>query len=147
MVVLDELVCGIVEGLGEQAEDATLTCDIPALEISADLAIPIGLVVTELVTNAIKYAAVAGPITVLLVEEGEDLLLTVTDGGPGLPAGFDIKAASRDSLGMRMIASLSRQLRGTIAFEKQRAGSKGSATLPRSAQYRLASPFVRPERS
>jgi two-component sensor histidine kinase len=130
MVAIDELVGGIVEGLRDQAEDVTLVCDIAPLDISADTAIPIGLLVTELATNAIKYAADAGEITVALVEDGANFILTVTDRGPGLPPGFDVKAASRDSLGMRMIASLSRQLRGEIAFEDAAPGTRAVLTFP-----------------
>ena len=89
MVAIDELVGGIVEGLRDQAEDVTLVCDIAPLDISADTAIPIGLLVTELATNAIKYAADAGEISVALVEKDGNLVLTVTDRGPGLPPGFE----------------------------------------------------------
>ena len=130
MVALDELVGGIVEGLAEQAEGVDVACSVAGIEISADTAIPIGLTVTELVTNAIKYAADVGTIAVALTVEGDELVLTVTDRGPGMPAGFDIGKASRDSLGMRMIASLTRQLRGTVAFEDAIPGTRAVLRLP-----------------
>ena len=47
-----------------------------------------------------------------------------------MPAGFDIGKASRDSLGMRMIASLTRQLRGTVAFEDAIPGTRAVLRLP-----------------
>ena len=48
--------------------------------------------------------------------------MSVTDRGQGLPAGFDLATASRHSLGMRMIASLVRQLRGELRFENAEPG-------------------------
>ncbi|GAA3720865.1 histidine kinase dimerization/phosphoacceptor domain -containing protein [Sphingomonas cynarae] len=119
VVCLDDLVGGIVTQLGEQSPTHDLTCAIVPLELSADTAIPIGLLVTELVTNAIKYAygEAGGPIAVTIDRQDDALIVTVTDRGHGLPADFGIATASRRSLGMRMIASLVRQLRGEIRFE------------------------------
>ncbi len=127
VVALDELVCGIVDGLAEQA-DAPIECTVEAIQISADVAIPIGLIVTELVTNAIKYAD--GGIAVLLVIDGSEMVLTVSDRGPGMPAGFEIANASRDSLGMRMITSLARQLHGGIVFADAPGGTKAVLRFP-----------------
>ncbi len=127
VVALDELVGGIVDGLAEQAE-TDIACAVPAIEISADIAIPIGLVVTELVTNAIKYAD--GGIAVALGIEGDEVVLTVSDRGPGMPAGFEVATASRDSLGMRMIASLSRQLKGMMTFEDADGGARAVLRFP-----------------
>lgn len=129
MVVLDELVCGIVDQLREQS-GAEITCDVAGIEISADAAIPIGLVVTELVTNAVKYAGDAGPIGVEIAEDEGRLTVEVRDHGAGMPAGFDVKAASRESLGMRMIASLSRQLHGAIDFGNAGPGVRAVLTFP-----------------
>ncbi len=124
VVCLDDLVGGIVGQLGEQSPGHALTCEIEALELSADAAIPIGLLVTELVTNAIKYAYgdEGGPIAVTIGRQDEALTVTVTDRGQGLPPGFDIAAACRRSLGMRMIASLVRQLRGDMQFQDAEPG-------------------------
>ncbi len=133
IVSLDELIGGIAGGLAEQASNHHIDCDIAPIEISADTAIPVGLLVTELVTNAIKYAYGddGGPIGVTLRQSGDRIILTVIDDGAGLPADFDMKAASRESLGMRMIASLTRQLRGTITIENtQRGGTCATLDIP-----------------
>ncbi|VVT07321.1 Histidine kinase [Sphingomonas sp. EC-HK361] len=130
MVALDELVCGIVSGLGEQADGAALSCDVAKIDISADSAIPIGLLVTELTTNALKYAADAGPVSVTIALRDDTLTLTVTDRGPGMPEDFDEQTSSRSSLGMRMIASLTRQLRGQIRFENAEPGTRAVLTCP-----------------
>ena len=67
--------------LGVQAE--------PAL-VKVEAAIPLGMVVNELVTNAVKYAYLSdegGPIDVGFKRDGSELLLTVRDEGPGTPQG------------------------------------------------------------
>ena len=132
IVALDDLVCGIATGLAEQAPNHRIECDIDAILISADTAIPVGLLVTELVTNAIKYAYddAGGAIAVTIRSADGRIVLTVSDTGAGLPADFDLKAASRQSLGMRMIGSLARQLRGTIVIENGTVGTCATLDIP-----------------
>ncbi len=129
IVALDELIGGIVEGL-QTSIGGDVECRVPRLLISADTAIPIGLVVTELVTNAIKYAGSNQTISVLMQDDGENINLTVSDHGPGLPVDFELKSASRESLGMRIISSLVRQLGGSIFFENTRPGTRVSLLFP-----------------
>nr|WP_067054066.1 sensor histidine kinase [Mucilaginibacter sp. L294] len=84
-------------------------------DISLDLtqAVPLGLILNEAITNAIKYAFddVGGQIIVELAEIGdENFLLSITDNGRGLPDGFEL--AATNSLGLAMIKALSSQLGG-----------------------------------
>ncbi|HXH16209.1 MAG TPA: histidine kinase dimerization/phosphoacceptor domain -containing protein [Sphingomonas sp.] len=132
IVALNDLVCGIATGLAEQAPNHRIECDIDAILISADTAIPVGLLVTELVTNAIKYAYddEGGVIDVKIRSADGRIILTVSDEGAGLPADFDLKTASRKSLGMRMIGSLARQLRGTITIENAAVGTCATLDVP-----------------
>ncbi|MET4895951.1 histidine kinase dimerization/phosphoacceptor domain -containing protein [Sphingomonadaceae bacterium jetA1] len=132
VVSLDDLACGIAEQLSQQAKNHRIMCDIEAIEMNADIAIPIGLMLTELLTNAIKYAygEEGGTIHVGLHAAEGRIVLAVRDSGRGLPADFDMKAASRHSLGMRMIASLARQLRGDIRFEDAAPGTCATLTMP-----------------
>jgi PAS domain S-box-containing protein len=79
-------------------------------------AIPCGLLVNELVTNAYKHAFPAGrqgTITIALALEGDIARLTVTDDGIGLPADFDPGAAS-SSLGFQLVPLLVDQLRAEL---------------------------------
>ncbi|KQU56057.1 histidine kinase [Sphingomonas sp. Leaf339] len=130
IVQLDDLVGGIVAQLREQSAGHDIACDVVDIELSADAAIPIGLLVTELVTNAIKYAYgdETGPITVQITVADERMSIVVADRGIGLPADVEGKAASRTSLGMRMIHSLVRQLRGDIVFEDAGPGVRVCVT-------------------
>jgi len=92
--------------------------------IKMDLAqaVPLGLILNEGITNAIKYAFTEkdGHVIVALQLIGHEIvLLTIADNGRGLPEGFDIKSAS--SLGMEMIKALSKQLGGSFKVK----GSSG----------------------
>ena len=58
------------------------------------------------------------------------IVLTVADEGTGLPVDFDLKVASRQSLGMRMIGSLARQLRGTVSIENAARGTCAVLDIP-----------------
>lgn len=132
VVSLDDLACGIARQLTEQSPSHPIECDIESVEIDADTAIPIGLMLTELITNAIKYAYddAGGPILVSLAVADGRIRLSVVDRGGGLPEGFDIAVASRASLGMRMIASFARQLRGTITIENAFPGTRATLDMP-----------------
>ena len=94
------------------------SCELQPLALPVNTAIPLGLIVTELITNALKYACGPGREGVLglvlrMQEETElaaprGVVLEVHDSGPGLPPGFD--PADATSLGMRLVTLLSHQL-------------------------------------
>ena len=94
----------------------TVCCSFGHLMISADKAIPLGLLINELVTNAVKHAYPDGPgeIEVSGERRGDDLHVEVSDRGVGLPKDFDIDQP-RASLGFKVIKSLLAQLQGRIA--------------------------------
>jgi two-component sensor histidine kinase len=81
------------------------------VEIPTTLAIPLGFIVNELVTNSAKYAE--GHVTVRIeAASPTDHCLSVIDDGPGLPAGF-VPTQSR-GLGMKIVLSLVRQIGGEL---------------------------------
>ncbi|MGH1459087.1 MAG: PAS domain-containing protein [Paracoccaceae bacterium] len=86
-----------------------------AIQIAADSAIAIGLLVTELVGNALKHGGDGVKVTVEILPHPEDearLMCRVTDTGRGLEAGFDPMAQS--GLGMKICNAYSAQLGGRI---------------------------------
>ena len=93
----------------------TVRCTFAHLMISADKAIPLGLLINELVTNSAKHAYPdgAGEIEVSGERRGDDLHVEVSDRGVGLPKDFDIDQP-RASLGFKVIKSLVAQLDGRI---------------------------------
>jgi two-component sensor histidine kinase len=121
---LEKLVANLASG----APDRRLTCTAAPHRISADRAIPIGLLVNELVTNALKYAyppethPQGGEIRVKADHQPGGLVVEVSDDGVGLPAGFEIGRASR-SLGMRVVGSLTRQLGGSLTTPARGQGA------------------------
>ncbi len=85
------------------------------LDLDIDTLIPCGLIVTELVSNALKYAFEdrdSGNMEVGLKAEGAKMVLWVKDDGIGMPEGVDIEAS--DSLGMKIVSSLVNQLEGEL---------------------------------
>jgi len=103
-----------------------LQLDIDDIRLGIDTALPCGLIVTELVTNSLKYAfpdARQGVIRVGVTRaDGGEYSLVVQDNGVGIPPGFD--PSSCDTLGMRLVTMLTAQLNGTV----QTSGSGGTRT-------------------
>jgi two-component sensor histidine kinase len=132
MVPLDAMICELAEELVQQSPAHNLRCRIAPLEIDADTAIPLGLMVTELVTNALKYAYddEGGDILVEIGEEGGQLSVGVSDEGRGLPAGTRFDGKGDATLGARIIASTVRQLRGTLSVDPAAAGTAIRFVMP-----------------
>jgi|GEM_PF-3283786 len=94
-----------------------ITKELAPLVMTAKEAIPFGLLVNELVTNAYKHAFAQrsnGHLHVELRGEGEGFQLIVADDGVGLPDAGEVRPAS---LGTQLIASLARQLKAIMAVE------------------------------
>lgn len=92
--------------------------DIDVVEMSIDQAIPCGLIVNELVSNALKYAykdREEGKLSILLKDINNRIHLRISDDGIGLPENF--KFEKTDSLGVQLVYSLTEQLDGTIDVE------------------------------
>ena len=98
-----------------------LTIDVPKVFLDVETMIPVGLIVNELVTNALKYAFPEnreGELFVVLSQDGFDkFTLTVKDNGIGLPADFDAMRSS-NTLGMKIVIALIDQINGTLEIIK-----------------------------
>lgn len=96
------------------------TNNIAETQVDIDTAVPIGLILNELMTNSFKYAFTInaiGEMVIGLEEIGKhEFMLVYKDNGPGLPKGFDLD--NSPSLGMRLIHRLAYQLSGKVFFEK-----------------------------
>lgn len=101
--------------------------------LSIDTAVPLGLLLNELLTNAYKHAFpenVNGRITVSLRENDTCYILTVSDNGVGLPADFD--SAGRKTLGLELVYILADQLDAKVSIE---TSSGSSFTIELSKQH------------
>jgi two-component sensor histidine kinase/DNA-binding NarL/FixJ family response regulator len=94
----------------------SLKLDVAPATLEIDQAIPCGLIVSELVSNSMKYAfpdGRGGEIAVRLRVEGDSgIELMVRDDGVGLPPGLDFR--NTDSLGLQLVTMLVSQIRGEI---------------------------------
>jgi len=113
----------LVKELAEifKPETAEVHCDViidPGLFLDIDAAIPCGLIVNELVSNAYKHAfkdRQDGVITLrMLTKISGETELIVTDNGRGLPDGFDPTHAN--NMGLQIVQMLVNQLKGEISF-------------------------------
>jgi two-component sensor histidine kinase/sensor domain CHASE-containing protein len=99
------------------SEAITMELDVQDIVLDMDASVPCGLIINELLSNALKHAYVeeqAGTIRMRMREEPKGTVeLTVSDDGKGLPPGFDI--GSTHTLGLRIVGSLVAQLKGTIS--------------------------------
>lgn len=106
---------------GITAATVGLHVDIGKVQLDIATAIPCGLVINELVTNALKHAfpmGTKGEITIAARPVGGDRLeLTVRDNGVGFPEGFDL--ANAGTLGLQLVRTLIEPLRGTIELRRE----------------------------
>lgn len=91
-----------------------LNLDIQTLNLDVDTAIPLGLIINELITNSVKYAfndIEQGELSVLLKEIDNSLHLQISDNGKGFS-----KNNSKASFGMSLVKMLSKKLNATLTF-------------------------------
>ena len=123
---------------------ARLRINASTVEFTVETAVPLGLILNELLTNSLKYG-MPGPTAddgvaprrtgedcdILVefgpVDEDNQVRLAVTDSGNGLPEGFNPHRSN--TLGLRLVNSLSRQLRGKLDFDYDH-GSRFLVTFP-----------------
>jgi PAS domain S-box-containing protein len=90
-------------------------------DLNNDAAVPLALILSELLTNAVKHGAGGGPnnqVRVGLTDDDGWYQLTVSDDGPG----FDLPDMAKRSSGLGLVTGLVRQLGGTFAVERARTG-------------------------
>ncbi|EKF85967.1 PAS domain S-box protein [Methanobacterium formicicum] len=95
-----------------------LNIDVEDVMMDINTSIPLGLILNELVSNALKHAFpgdMGGEINVVFKSSGDDYQLTVSDNGIGLPADLDYK--NTDSLGMQLVNNLTGQIDGNLELD------------------------------
>lgn len=130
-VELADFMTELCKKLRGNTERHTLHCHADPILLAADHAIPLGLLINELVTNAVKYAYPegGGDIEISAREINGHLHVEVSDHGAGLPEGFDIDQP-RASLGFKVVTGMVRQLHGHLTVSKDRAGARFLLDLP-----------------
>ena len=130
---LADLLRGLRSTYGSSGDGVTTKVTAEGVVLSADLAIPCGLIVNELATNAFKHAfpGGSGTIDVSLQRRGDGLVLRVADDGVGLDARFEL--ASLTSLGLQLVQTLSEQIGGAVGIERGAAGVAFSVSFKASS--------------
>ena len=102
------------------ARDVQIICEAGDVELSNDAAMPLALILNELLTNAVKHGmngGGAGSVRVGLTREDDAFVLYVEDDGPG----FDLEAVRQRSSGLQLVQGLARQLHGRFDVIKNPA--------------------------
>jgi PAS domain S-box-containing protein len=115
------LAVNVLDATGIEPSRVRLELAIADLPVGIDVAIPCGLVLNELITNALKHGFVDGRsgtvrIELARLDEGR-LSLRVRDDGVGLPPGFDIRRIG--SMGLRLVCTLADQLGAELVVDGQ----------------------------
>jgi PAS domain S-box-containing protein len=108
--------------------------DLQTVTYAVDIAIPCGLIVHELVSNALQHAFPgnrSGTISISLRDENGATKLSVGDDGVGLPAGKDIE--NEQHLGLQLVDMLTDQLKGTVSTDRS-SGTRFSIEFPSNGQ-------------
>lgn len=112
---LDELCAEYSTMVSDKGLAAPIVVEGPEIDLAAAIGTPLGLIVNELITNAIKHGR--GQVTVRLAPDpGKGWALSVCNDGSMLPDGFD--ASARKGLGMSLVASLVEQIGGELRIER-----------------------------
>lgn len=119
---LSEYLIRSIKGLDSKVQ---LKIDIPDIKLGIDTAIPLGLLINEAVTNALKYGFAdeeEGEIYIVLNKElDKQYVLNIGDNGKGFPETITHKNSK--SLGLKLIHNLTRQLKGTIQRDVSKKGT------------------------
>lgn len=112
-----DLAAMLAETYSLDSDKVRIIADIQEVCLDMKRAVPLGLIINELITNAIKYAypeGIKGDIRIDLKVRGDKIDLSVGDNGVGLPDGFNFLKS--ESMGLHLIWMLTNQIGGAIEF-------------------------------
>ncbi len=122
---VQELAEYLIRSIKGTSSNITLDIDIPDLKLNIDTAIPLGLLINEAVTNALKYGILddnKGEIFIKLrKDENNEYVLNIGDDGVGFAK--EVTHKTTKSLGLKLIHNLARQLRGSIMRDLSKKGT------------------------
>lgn len=107
-----------------------LEVNAKSVVLEIDVAVPLGLIVNELLSNALKYAFLGkseGKILLQVLEIDQNIILTVQDNGSGFAREFDPEKTN--SLGLKLVHLLTKQMRGKVEYISEK-GLQVSVMIP-----------------
>ena len=131
---LKELCGQLFQAMGETAgRRIKLIIEASPLQMNSDQAVPLSLIVTEAVSNAVKYAfpnGRTGTVRVCLGGDGDSADLVIEDDGVGIPAGkTETETGTRDGIGITLIRGFARQLQATLTVQEDQ-GTRYAVHFP-----------------
>ena len=111
---IEKLILDIFYSYGITTSAIESELNIEDINLNIDTAIPLGLIINELVTNSVKYAfpQCKGKINFKLTSNKDLIELTITDNGIGIPEDIDIENSK--TLGLQLVQNLVNQLEGKL---------------------------------
>jgi two-component sensor histidine kinase/DNA-binding NarL/FixJ family response regulator len=112
-----------------KGKEIVLRTDISEVALGVNTAIPVGLIINELMSNALKHAFPnrnTGEIFIRVRKKNRNISIIFRDDGTGLPR--DMNCRDTRSLGLRMVFSIVEQMKGTIGLDRSK-GSEFSMVL------------------
>jgi PAS domain S-box-containing protein len=106
-------------GYGASPGKITITMKVDNVFLDVDTAIPCGLIINELISNALIHAFPndrSGEISISFRQEQNEIILIIADNGIGFPANLDFKKTS--SLGLQLVVTLTDQLMGRMSLDQ-----------------------------
>jgi two-component sensor histidine kinase len=146
---LTELCGQLFQAMGEAEGDRIhLEIEAPELQMSSDQAVPLALIVTEAVSNAVKYAfpgGRGGRISVRMSANADMALLVIEDDGIGVRAGrIDADTGFRDGIGIQLIRGFARQLGASLTVQ-ERGGTRYTVEIPLRREGRASEDAIHDE--
>jgi PAS domain S-box-containing protein len=126
---LGNLTRDLISSYQVETDKVELKLDLQQVGLVLDQAIPCGLMINEIITNALKYAfpnGKKGTVNISMTEEKEIVTLRIEDNGIGLPKGFNYLES--ETLGLQLVATLVEQLEGELVLESD-GGTKYCITF------------------
>jgi len=116
---IGKLASGLFRVFASPSSEIGLQIEVRDVFLPVDTAIPCGLILNELISNALKHAFRSSPqgtITIRMAKRGEAYELLVQDDGVGLPPYLSLESA--ETLGLQLVNTLIKQLHGTLQVER-----------------------------
>ena len=107
-------------GYGVHSDKIRVNIRIDDIFLDVDTAIPCGLIINELLSNALEHAFPDnrhGEIGITFTQDQGEFILVISDNGVGFPADLDYKKSA--SLGLQLVATLTNQLNGHMTLDRK----------------------------
>ena len=120
-VYIKELIESLDESLNRRSYRIAIAYEVDNITLDVSQAIPVGIILNEIATNALKYAfpdGQTGTIMILVKRVQAFVEMQVRDNGIGLPTDFSL--SSMDTLGITLLEGLTAQLQGSFHIESNK---------------------------